>query len=70
MKRIRIRKKLAENWQRIVLGKSFYVHEIINTKVIKMNHNYPLIGQFDIENTWELIIWKYPWLMLQANIEA
>ena len=47
-----------------------YLPEIIKTEIISSYHNDPLVGHFGIEKTWELVVQKYYWPTLQADIET
>lgn len=44
--------------------------ELIRPELINENHNNLLAGYFDIEETQELIAWKYYWETLWYNIES
>lgn len=47
-----------------------YILEIICTELISYHQNDPLARYFKIEKTMKLIVRKYYWLTLQADVEA
>ena len=70
-----IRKKnLKESWEELkeVLHYKgrLYLPEIIRTEIMNKNHNNPLVGHYGVEKTKELVVQKYYWLTLQADIET
>ncbi len=44
--------------------------EIVRTKLISRHHDDSLVGYFGIEKIWELIVRKYYWLTLRANVKS
>ncbi len=47
-----------------------YVPKVIRSELISTYHDNLLAGHFDIEKTYELIVRKYYWPMLQRDVEA
>ena len=47
-----------------------YIFEIIQSKLIKQHYNNPLVGDFGIDNTQEVIAKKYYWLTLRQDVEV
>ena len=47
-----------------------YLPEIIRTEIISRHHNDSLAEHFGIEKTWELVVQKYYWPTLRADIET
>ena len=46
-----------------------YVPEIVCSEVISYHHNNPLAGHFGIDETRELVGWKYYWPSLRKDIK-
>ena len=67
-------KGLREGWEEIdgVLHREGlpYLPEIIRTEIISRHHDDPLAGHFGVEKTRELVVRKYYWPTLRADIEA
>ena len=73
-KKLRSKQVLLESWKdikQVLYYQGFpYVPKVICFELISRHHDNPLIGNFGIEKTWELIARKYYWLTLPQDVGA
>ena len=64
-------KKVWKEINRVLYRKSLlYLPKIIRTKKISRHHDNPLASHFGVKKVRKLVIRKYYWPTLRANIEA
>lgn len=71
----KIRKQdLKERWEKVekvlLFQKLPYMPKIIWTELISEYHNNPLVNNFGINKSRELVAWKYYWPSLWAGVKA
>lgn len=67
-------KRFSDGWEdskKVFYYQSLpYILKIICSELRSRHHDDFLVSHFGIEKTWELIVRKYYWLMLQRDVEV